>query len=258
MTPHLIAKAFEKTGLYPVNHSVFTPEDFTPSKASSTIAYVPETFLDAFPSSDLIEISDVAETIQDSGDEDSLDSDPTFTIEDEPDDLGSNLSHIEDDPMDVHPAHPASGLMTALMQLESGVPYRMHSVTSAALGESQMVSVKVLLLAEDQALSHEDLLAELHLAQHQLWGIYQGLGDAVSHLSATNAHCTLIHGELRSAAEWQRQREADATEQDQQVLEDGMSQIFVGQLLSYKKGNLCTLAVALALSDKGMNVELMS
>ncbi len=198
MTPHLIAKAFEKTGLYPINRSIFMLEDFTPSKASLTIAYVPETFLDAFPSLDPIELSDMAETIQDSGDEDSSDSDPTFTIEDEPDDLGSNLSHIEDNPMDVHPAHPASGLMTALMQLESRVPYRMHSITLAALGEYQMVSIKVSLLAEDQVLSYEDLLAELCLAQHQLWGIYQGLGDAVSHLSAANAHCTLIHRELGS------------------------------------------------------------
>ena len=136
MTPHLIAKAFEKTGLYPINRSIFMLEDFTPSKASLTIAYVPETFLDAFPSLDPIELSDMAETIQDSGDEDSSDSDPTFTIEDEPDDLGSNLSHIKDDPMDVHPARPASGLMTALMQLESRVPYRTRSITLAALGES--------------------------------------------------------------------------------------------------------------------------
>ncbi len=74
--------------------------------------------------------------------------------------------------MDVHPARPASGLMTALMQLESRVPYRMHSITLAALGESQMVSIKVSLLAEDQVLSYEDLLAELCLARHQLWGIY--------------------------------------------------------------------------------------
>ena len=63
---------------------------------------------------------------------------------------------------------------------------------------------------------------------------------------------------MDAAAEQQRQREANAAEQDQQVLEDGMSQIFIGQLLSYKKGDLHTLAVVLALSDKGANVELMS
>jgi len=107
MTPQLIAKAFEKTGLYPVDCSVFTSEDFAPSKASSTITYVPETFLNTFPPSDPIELSD-SETIHDSGSGD--DSDPTFTIDDEPDDLGSNLSGIEDDPMDADCAHPTSGL----------------------------------------------------------------------------------------------------------------------------------------------------
>ena len=73
MMPQLIAKAFEKTGLYPVNRSVFTPADFVPSKASSTVAHVPETFPDVFPPSDPIELSD-SETIHGSGSED--DSDP--------------------------------------------------------------------------------------------------------------------------------------------------------------------------------------
>jgi hypothetical protein len=60
--PQLIAKAFEKTGLYPVNCAIFTPEDFAPRKALLTIAYVPKTFLEAFPPSDPIELSD-SETI---------------------------------------------------------------------------------------------------------------------------------------------------------------------------------------------------
>ena len=305
MTRQIIAKAFEKTGLYPVNRAVFTPEDFAPSKASSTIAYVPETFPGAFPPSDPIELSD-SETIHDSGSED--DNDPTFTINDEPDadDSGSNLSGVEDDLMDANPAHPTSGLMTALMQLESRVPYRTRGATSAqaASGESQMVSLKVSSLEEDRARSHEDLLGELRLVRGQLKGIYQGLGDTVSQLSAANAHCTSIHRELGSvrkqlesarkkrergskkikahfvtsrdlcaqfdrddterqeraeaAAERQRQREADAAEQDQQVVEDGINRIFVGRLSSYKKGDLRALAIALRLSDKGTNAELMS
>jgi predicted nucleic acid-binding Zn-ribbon protein len=123
-----------------------------------------------------------------------------------------------------------------------------------------MVALKISSLEEDHARSHEDLVGELRLVQHQLQGIHQGLGDAVSELSAVNAHCTLIHRELGSirkqldsakkkhergskkvkahfvtsrdlraqfnqddtewqehadaAAERQRQREADATEQD--------------------------------------------
>jgi hypothetical protein len=61
-----------------------------------------------------------------------------------------------------------------------------------------------------------------------------------------------------AAAVRQRQREADAAEQDQQVVEDGMNQIFIGRLSSYKKGDLRALAIALVLSDKGTNAELIS
>ena len=60
------------------------------------------------------------------------------------------------------------------------------------------------------------------------------------------------------AAEWQKKRDADATEQDQQVIADGMNRIFIGRLSSYKKGDLRALAVALVLSDKGTNAELVS
>jgi succinylglutamate desuccinylase len=61
-----------------------------------------------------------------------------------------------------------------------------------------------------------------------------------------------------ATAQRQKQKEADAAEQDQQVVEDGMNRIFIGRLSSYKKGDLRALAVALALSDKGTNAELMS
>ena len=106
MTPDLIAKAFEKTGLYPVNRSIFTPEDFAPSKASSTIAHIPKTFPDAFPSSDPAEHSD-SESIQGSGSQD--DSDSTFIIDDEPDGLdnnndASNPSGTEGDPIVASPS----------------------------------------------------------------------------------------------------------------------------------------------------------
>ena len=57
MTKDLIAKAFEKTGLYPVNCQIFTEENFAPSKASSTIAHIPSSFSADFPSSDPAEAS---------------------------------------------------------------------------------------------------------------------------------------------------------------------------------------------------------
>ena len=57
MTKELITKAFEKTGLHPVNRQIFTEEDFAPSKASSTVAHVPSSFPADFPSSDPAEAS---------------------------------------------------------------------------------------------------------------------------------------------------------------------------------------------------------
>ena len=56
MTKDLIIKSFKVTGLYPVDRTVFTQEDFAPSKASSSTAHVPNDFPEEFPSSDPIEI----------------------------------------------------------------------------------------------------------------------------------------------------------------------------------------------------------
>jgi hypothetical protein len=201
MTPNLIAKAFEKTGIYPVNRSVFMLEDFRPSKASLMIAYVPDTFPDAFPSSDPAEYSDT-ESIQDSGSQD--DGDSTFTIHDELDGLDngdndSNRSGTESDSMDTNPAHPTSGLMTALMQIDSQVLHRTCSVTFklAVSGKSHIASLTASSLEEDSALSHEDVLRELHTVWLQLRGVYQDLGDSVSQLGTANAHCTSAQRELR-------------------------------------------------------------
>ena len=76
MNKELIAKAFKKTGLYPVRHTVFTKEDFALSKASSSIAHVPDDFPAEFPSSDPPEIDpDYEESLCDA-DASSLDSVP--------------------------------------------------------------------------------------------------------------------------------------------------------------------------------------
>jgi len=125
-----------------------------------------------------------------------------FTIDDELDGLdngndNSNTSGTESNPIDSNPVHPTSGLMTVLMQLESGVLHRTCSVTSAVSGKFQMASLMVSSLEEDSVLSHKDLLRELRLVWHQLWGVCQDLGDSVSQLSTVNAHCTSIHIELR-------------------------------------------------------------
>ena len=51
ITPNLIKKSFEKTGIYPFNPDIFTDEDCAPSIASSTIAHLPPSYLAEIPSS---------------------------------------------------------------------------------------------------------------------------------------------------------------------------------------------------------------
>ncbi|KAF8148035.1 hypothetical protein B0H34DRAFT_679959 [Crassisporium funariophilum] len=80
MTKELITKAFEHTGLYPVRCTVFSKEDFAPSKVSSSIAHVPDDFPLDFPSSDPIDIDPDYEQPLDNSDSDSdLDFDPEET-----------------------------------------------------------------------------------------------------------------------------------------------------------------------------------
>ncbi|GJJ10780.1 hypothetical protein Clacol_005008 [Clathrus columnatus] len=50
--PEMIQKAFEKTGIYPLNSCIFTDEDYGPSQATSIITNLPDSFPAQIPSSD--------------------------------------------------------------------------------------------------------------------------------------------------------------------------------------------------------------
>jgi hypothetical protein len=91
MTKELIMKAFERTGLYPVNRTVFQPEDFAPSKASSSIAHVPDSFPDHVPSSDPIEPSD---------DDYNLSDNDSSSSDSEDEEMGSSDSKTGDLPVE--------------------------------------------------------------------------------------------------------------------------------------------------------------
>ena len=205
LTKDLIAKSFEKTGLYPVNRSVFTPDDFAPSKASSSIAYVPETFPDDFPSSDPIDHSDDDQS-SDSG-SDSSDSNFMITTDDglccsaeechsKPSDITDNVE-LEDveDPVDAMPQEPFSRFLATYANLESQVAHMTHSI-SARHNLHTVEPPKIVSLKEDCKLSHEDLLKELQSVRQQLQYTYQACGCALGLLSAANAHCTMVCQEL--------------------------------------------------------------
>ena len=60
------------------------------------------------------------------------------------------------------------------------------------------------------------------------------------------------------AAEKEKQKEAEDAENSHQIAKDALNQDFTGRMAGYKKCNLQALAVALSISNKGTNAELVS
>jgi DDE superfamily endonuclease len=83
LTKALIAWAFEKTGLYPVNRGVFGFEDFAPSQALSIIVNAPPSFLDESPPSDQYEPSSETDSNWHSSSDIDVEDDHSQSIADE-------------------------------------------------------------------------------------------------------------------------------------------------------------------------------
>ena len=64
------------------------------------------------------------------------------------------------------------------------------------------------------------------------------------------------HG--RVAAEKEKRKEAEDAENTRQIAEDALNRDFTGRMAGYKKCDLRALAVALSISDKGTNSELLT
>ena len=60
------------------------------------------------------------------------------------------------------------------------------------------------------------------------------------------------------AAEKEKRKEAEDAENSRQIAEDALNRDFTGRMAGYKKCDLRALAVALSISDKGTNAELVS
>jgi hypothetical protein len=155
----LIAKAFEKTGLYPVNHEVFQDEDFTPSKATSSVAPVPPSFPADVPLSDPVELSDTESMQSDSQDEDyessidkSSDSCSGYNTEEE------NSDNDYSDHGTQHKnsqRHPMSSLVESIANIETGIIHMTHSAT-AHLDLFTAAPLKTMSIAEDSRLSPDE------------------------------------------------------------------------------------------------------
>lgn len=86
ITPMLIQKAFRKTGIHPLDPSVFSEKDFAPSQSSSTIAHMPPSYPAEIPSSPISAHSeDFSSSDSDTSDSEYLPSDGPeyYTSQDE-------------------------------------------------------------------------------------------------------------------------------------------------------------------------------
>ena len=335
MTKELIKKAFERTGLYPVNRNVFQPEDFAPSKASSSVAHVPDSFPYDVPSSDPIEPSDDDYKPSDNDgpnsdcrDEEMDDEEETESLPVASDDEAKDDNHdcpfpsplaedqhdqditiddadtTEKETDDVPNTIIVSGLMASMIaRIENSAIHATRS-TTARLDLFTSAPPKTVSLEEDSRRSFEELLNVVRLLREQLLCIFEAHGRALGQLSASDAHCTTIHRELGNvrvqldnatkkkergskkikarfltganlraeferqdaerqeqehvAAEKEKQKEAENVERAQRVANDALNRDFEGRLTSYKKDDLRALAIALSVSDKGTNGELLS
>lgn len=210
MSAALMKSAFKKTGLYPVNRTVFTEEDFAPSKASSTTAWTPDSFPDDVPTSD-IEIPSDAESEDEWIDEDDVipaavqPSQSILTLElDDDDELSDDdpdftLSDDEDD----HDGNESVSPCTENVEPPTSSPYQTHLAASGRfLPPDELISQSQRDMAAMQdILDGEKTRGQLIEEVHNLRKIINALTDCLqeSHAQtlASNAHATIIKRRLQ-------------------------------------------------------------
>jgi hypothetical protein len=231
ITPDLIRKSFEKTGIYPFNPAIFTDADYAPSMASSTIVHVPSFFPPEIPSSPPAILSDIEES--DADYESSLD----FMDEDQDDPGSGTESDSQSDPKngdddyeevtanptstplaDRSPSHTwENPLLPVPPQAFTFVPptmpppgppspetpshllcdapatnTRSHSRSTSSTIEVVAGATRVLSRKPDWQKSFPELLSELSELRTQVQ-------QKDAELLATNAHCTIIQRGMADA-----------------------------------------------------------
>ncbi|KAF5337848.1 hypothetical protein D9611_015117 [Ephemerocybe angulata] len=211
-TTELVEKAFEKTGIYPLNPDVFTDADFAPSKSFSSKMHVPESFPDDIdpPSSEIPtnpEAGDESDTENSPQVEEfstQTDANPDVDMEDAGEGDGCESDSGSDSSSDCD-----STVSTTLDDDDTALDTSFSSATtsqSQSTAESNFRSLKppaVRSAYEDERLAEdpESMKAEIEKLRDELQKYWDGLQFWKSRAEASAAHCTMIKRELAEARE---------------------------------------------------------
>ena len=135
ITLELIQRSFQKSGIWPLNPSVFTNEDFALSMASSSTAHFPSSYPSKIPTSPPAVSSDIESETSD-----------------------DNYMGYDDSDVNIDPTLQATSISKSESSSINRPATRTSSIQSfkAALLECQMVA-----LAQDQRRSTDELITKL-------------------------------------------------------------------------------------------------
>ncbi|KAG1727550.1 DDE superfamily endonuclease-domain-containing protein [Suillus paluster] len=186
ITPELVQKAFKKTGIYPLNLSVFTDKDFAPSLVYQTTTHLPPSYPADIPSSPMAAPSDVDEVdklmrLDDSEEEDSEDDTDFFPMADDEHDLDSESSdsESEEEEEDAQPSRNDTRITRSTSLVSGSIPHPVIPTYNQAM-----------------MLTKEELWYELQHMYEQNGALVQTTQILTAQLDATNAHCTMAQRAL--------------------------------------------------------------
>ncbi|KAG6887876.1 hypothetical protein C0992_010389 [Termitomyces sp. T32_za158] len=201
MTPELIKSAFRTTGIEPLNTSIFTPEDFGPSMASSTQAHVPETYPNEVSSSPNQYPTNDDDNNLDLDYDDNLDKDNDHDLDgegdedDDDDDMREELGGKSKDDVHTEPdVAPETGIPdTTLVPKSSIVTCSSSAAHISLILDSQMSTAS---LAQDKQKTLPKAIGELCLLRRQMKAYEDLIASLKANGHASDAHCTLARREI--------------------------------------------------------------
>jgi hypothetical protein len=181
ITPELIQKAFKKTGIYPLDPSVFTDKDFAPSLVYSTTAHLPASYPSEIPSSPMAASSDLEDDdfFPMAVDEHDSDSDSQSSNSDEESKSNDSESESDDLEGEISQRNTQPHTTRSTLQLSGPIP---HPVIPSYV--------------QAMMLTKEELWRELQRMYEQNGALVQTTQVLTAQLDATNAHCTMAQRAL--------------------------------------------------------------